>query len=125
MDVLTIEPEKQILEQPIEKRGRGWNWRQNLKPFQPGQRVPGAGRPKGSKSATTLLIEAAPRGAKAYLKKVFAGDSAVLIDYRKAVLLPDAESVSPTTKVVIFIGDSSLLPRLPSLPSVLQEKLTE
>jgi len=59
----------------------------NLRPFRKGHApLPHVGRPKGVKNAQTLLLEAAPRLAKRYLKEALTGNPALLVDARRWML---------------------------------------
>ena len=61
--------------------------------YQVGQKPPiHSGRPKGSKNATTILIQSAPKLAKSYVRKALNGDASVLIDSRKWIMPTDGES---------------------------------
>lgn len=76
--------------------------------FQKGAPKPGPGRPKGSKSFSTILTQAAPRIAKRYVKEALAGNASILTDARKVFVPTDADSVTPSTNVVIFAGQGAL-----------------
>mgnify|MGYP001570209165 CR=1 FL=1 len=78
------------------------------------------GRPKGSRSAQTILLKAAPLIARRYIKEALNGSAPVLVDSRRWIL-PDAEAARPhTPQLIIFMGDSPLLPR-----SVVADALTD
>ena len=71
--------------------------------FKPGQRVQGCGRPKGTKNAATMLLKAAPRIAKAYVKKAIEGDTSVLVDSRKWILPIEQEVGDGSERSVIQV----------------------
>lgn len=68
-------------------------WRRNqlanLRPFQKGHiPLPGAGRPKGSRDAINVILDAAPQKAKQYVKSTA---PAVLVDARKWIMPIDSD----------------------------------
>ena len=80
--------------------------------FKPGHApVNGGGRPKGSKSFSTILIEAAPKLGKAYLREALKGSAPLLQDARKIFMPIDEDAATSPMRVMVFIGDGSLLPR--------------
>ena len=86
----------------------------HLKPwqFQPGHApINGGGRPKGSKSFSTILVDAAPRLAKSYLREALKGSAPLLQDARKMFMPIDDDAVASPVRVMVFIGDGALLPR--------------
>ena len=80
--------------------------------FKPGHvTAPNVGRPKGSKNAQTILLQSAPRIARRYVKEALAGSPTLLVDSRKWILPVESERQVSSERVVIFVGESSLLPR--------------
>jgi hypothetical protein len=77
----------------------------------------GGGRPKGSKSFSTILTAAAPRMAKRYVKEALSGNAAILTDARKVFVPTDAETPQTAGQiVVVLMGDTPHLDAAPSLP---------
>ena len=70
----------------------------NLRPpFQPGHApLRGAGRPKGSRDALNVILDAAPIKARQYVKSTA---PAVLVDARKWIMPIDSDAPSPSLSV--------------------------
>lgn len=75
--------------------------------FQPGhEKVGQVGRPKGSKSFSTILQHAAPKLAQAYVRHAMKGSATLLVDSRKVFYPIDTDGSdggSPTVQIN-FVG---------------------
>lgn len=69
--------------------------------FLPGDRG-GPGRPQGVKNAEKSFLRAAPRLARAYIKKACAGDPTLLRDARTWIM-PDEQPINPSQLTVVVI----------------------
>ncbi len=79
--------------------------------FKPGQAKPGPGRPKGCKNHQTILLQSAPKLAKAYVKEALKGNATLLKDAREWMMPTDAEQASRSATTIIFAGPTLMLPR--------------
>lgn len=76
------------------------------------------GRPKGVRNAEKAYLRAAPKLAKAYIKKALNGDSTLLKDSREWIMPTEKDLLSDgNARVMIFIGDGELPRRTNNLPS--------
>ena len=70
--------------------------------FKPGHApVNGGGRPLGSKSFSTILIEAAPKLGKVYLREALKGSAPLLLDTRKVFMPIDSDAPASSTATVL------------------------
>lgn len=79
--------------------------------------LPGGGRPKGTKNATTILLKAAPKLAKSYIQRAPKSD-AICLDARKWIMPvdEDASGIRITQQILSLDGATKeqLLERLAS-----------
>lgn len=72
---------------------------------------PKAGRPKGRKSNLDLLLQAAPKLTKHYIKRALKSDR-VLTSAMDRIIPVDESRAPATVKIAVFVGDG-ILPRDP------------
>ena len=82
----------------------------HLKPYQfkagganPARYDPKAHRPLGSKSFSTILVEAAPKLGKAYLREALKGSAPLLQDTRK-VFMPIESDAPASSGAALLVG---------------------
>ena len=71
----------------------------------------GPGRPKGMKNAESSLLRAAPKLARAYIKKACSGDPTLLKDARSWIMPVDGEYGNSPERMIVFIGEAGFIPR--------------
>jgi hypothetical protein len=96
----------------------------HLKPWQfkagvhnPARYDPKAHRPKGSKSFSTILVEAAPKLGKAYLREALRGSAPLLQDTRKIFMPIDSDApVAQSTTLIAWLEQHTTT--TPSVPAI-------
>ena len=91
--------------------------------FQPGHApLPGAGRPKGSRNAETILRDALPLKARQWVRSVA---PAVLIDARK-LIIPDEQPLNSSSLTVVIVESlrASVLSTPSPLPTLTEPTLS-
>ena len=106
--VVSVKP----VSQPIKYgRGRHPNTLRNLKPHRAGTPPPrGAGRKHGSKNFATILREAEPDLATAYVEHALNGSAPLLQDARKvhAPIESDTQSSTLNTALITFLESQAV-----------------